>query len=95
MKNDQSKNEKSRSAAEHRGHPAGPTSTQGVEVSELPDKGRGSVETDPGQELGRHVPQHTGEVVGSDINRDTGLTGDPEIREADDERTLGRHQGNK
>lgn len=66
-----------------------------MEASDLPDGGRGSVETDPGHELKRHVPQHTGEVVGSDINNDVGMAGKPTTREADDERTLGRHKGDK
>jgi hypothetical protein len=76
-------------------HPTGPTSVRGVEANDLPNGGRGSVETEPGHELDRHLPQNTGEVAGSDINNDVGMAGDPEIREADDERTLGRHQGDK
>lgn len=77
------------------GHPTGPTSIEGVEANDLPNGGRGSVESDPGHELDRHLPQHTGEVVDSDINNDVGMTGHPTAREADDERTLGRHQGDK
>lgn len=76
-------------------HPTGPTSTEGTEANELRDQGRGPVNTDPGHELDRNVPQHTGETRGSTINNDVGVAGKPEIREADDERTLGRHQGDK
>ena len=76
------------------GHPTGPTSKEGIVASDFPDDGRGTPESDPGYELDRHVPQHTGEVTGSQINTDTGLTGDPDIRQADRE-TSGpeRHQG--
>jgi hypothetical protein len=73
----------------------GPTSIEGVEASDLPEKGRGSIETDPGHELGRNVPHHTGEVVGSDINSDVGATGHPESRQADQKKFQGRHQGDK
>ena len=78
-----------------RHHALGPTSSEGVEASDLPDGGRGNVDTDPGRELGRNVPQHTGEVVGSHINTDVGLGGHPDVRDADPEETLGRHQGDK
>lgn len=76
-------------------HPAGPTSTEGIEANDLPDKGRGPVNTDPGHELDRNVPHRTGETRGSTINNDVGVAGKPEIRDADDENTLGRHQGDK
>ena len=78
------------------GRPTGPTSIEGVEASDLPDGGRGSVETNHGRELRRHTPQSTGEVVGSDINTDVGLTGHPEVREADEKSMQpARHQGDK
>ena len=76
-------------------HPTGPTSTEGAEASQLEDGGRGGVESDAGHQLDRSLPHHTGETQGSTINNDIGLTGDPEIRRADDEKTLGRHQGDK
>lgn len=76
-------------------HAKGPTSIEGVEASDLPDKGRGSVETEPGHELARHLPHHTGEVADSEINTDIGIAGNPQIREADEEKFLGRHQGDK
>lgn len=78
-----------------RRRPAGPSSIEGVEASDLAGEGRGNVETDPGHELDRHLPQNTGEVVDSDINTDIGMAGNPDVREADDENHLGRHQGNK
>ncbi len=74
-------------------HPIGPTSTEGVEAGDLPNDGRGGVETDPHHQLSRHVPQHTGEVQGSDTVTDIGLTGHPDIREADEENFIGRHGG--
>lgn len=76
-------------------HPVGPTSVEGVEASDLPAGGRGNVETDPGHELRRNLPQNTGEVVGSDLNTDVGATGHPETRQAEQRRVLGRHQGDK
>ena len=76
-------------------HPTGPTSTEGVEASQLPDGGRGGVETDAGHQLDRSLPQNTGETRGSTINNDIGLTGHPDAREADDTKHLERHQGDK
>ena len=77
------------------GHPDGPTSTQGVEAGDGPGGGRGPVETDPGHELDRNVPQHTGEVRGSDVVTDRGLTGHPDARRADQETGQpARHGGN-
>ena len=35
----------------------GPRSIDGVEASDLPDNGRGPVETNPGKELRRKLPQ--------------------------------------
>ncbi len=58
----------------------GPTSLQGAEASELPDKGRGPVETDPGKEAARKTPDHTGGVIGGE----TGMRAHPDIAEADD-----------
>lgn len=49
-------------------HPTGPTSIQGLEASELPDKGRGGPETSPGKELSRKLPIQTGAVgEGTDV----------------------------
>ena len=77
------------------GHPTGPTSVEGLEASELPDGGRGSVNTDPGRETQRHLTSHTGEVVGSDLNTDVGATGTPGARQADQQSNQPkRHQGN-
>ena len=77
------------------GNPTGPTSLQGVEAGDLPDGGRGSVNTDPGREKARHLTSHTGEVVGSDLNTDIGLTGTPQARDADQQSNQPkRHQGN-
>jgi hypothetical protein len=57
----------------------GPTSIEGVEASDLPDKGRGPVETDFGKEAGRNLPQQTGE----DSMGQTGLRAEGDIVEAD------------
>ena len=76
-------------------HPTGPTSIEGAEASQLADGGRGSVETDPGKELDRTPPHHTGEAVDSDVNQDIGIAGTPQMREADQESVDGRHQGDK
>ena len=77
------------------GNPIGPTSIEGVEAGDLPDGGRGSVNTDPGREGNRHLTSHTGEVVGSELNTDVGLTGTPGARQADQQSNQPkRHQGN-
>jgi hypothetical protein len=48
-------------------HPIGPTSVQGVEASDLPDKGRGDVDTNIGKVLGRKLPGQTGGEIGGDV----------------------------
>ncbi|HEY2588630.1 MAG TPA: hypothetical protein VGI81_23005 [Tepidisphaeraceae bacterium] len=64
----------------------GPTSIEGVEASDLPDKGRGDVFTDPSKEAGRRLPSQTGQWG----EGDTGLRGDPDIADAD-EHGHGKH----
>jgi hypothetical protein len=59
----------------------GPRSIEGVEASDLPDKGKGSVETIPGKELGRKLPQTTG-AIGS--GTDVGIRGEPDIADSED-----------
>ncbi|HXE55305.1 MAG TPA: hypothetical protein VN541_19935 [Tepidisphaeraceae bacterium] len=56
----------------------GPTSIEGVEASDLPDKGRGDVFTNPSKEAGRKLPQQTGQWGSGD----TGLRGDPDIADS-------------
>ena len=58
----------------------GPTSIEGVEASDLPDKGRGSESTNISKEAGRKLPQQTGEWESGD----TGLRGDPDIADAEE-----------
>lgn len=58
----------------------GPTSIDGVEASDLPDKGRGDASTNISKEAGRKLPQQTGEWE----TGDTGLKGDPDIADADE-----------
>lgn len=76
--NPESKPEQSsRSPADY--EKVGPTSIDGVEVSDLPDKGRGDVFTDPSKEAGRKLPQQTGQWGdGSDV----GIRGEPDIADA-------------
>lgn len=50
-----------------------------LEASDLPDKGKGPVETDYGHESQRDVPQHHGGPLSGE---DTGLRGDAAIRRA-------------
>ena len=57
----------------------GPLSIEGVEASDLPDKGRGELFTVPSREAGRKLRQNTGEY-GS--RADTGLRADPDVAEA-------------
>lgn len=69
---DQKQNPERKSAS---AHATGPTSVQGLEASELPDKGRGGPETSPGKELARKLPIQTGAVgEGADV----GLAATPE-----------------
>lgn len=58
----------------------GPTSIDGVEASDLPDKGRGDVFTNISKEAGQKLPQQTGQWE----TGDTGLKGDPDIADADE-----------
>jgi len=58
----------------------GPTDIAGAEASELPDKGRGSVDTDFGKESRRNLPSHTGGIVGD--GTDVGLEGEPDLADA-------------
>ena len=57
----------------------GPRSIDGVEASELPDHGRGPVETNPGKELRRKLPQSTGAI---EPTAEVGLRGEPPIADA-------------
>ena len=58
----------------------GPTSIEGVEARDLPDKGRGPVETIPGKELARKTPMQTGGT----INGDVGLRATPDAADSKD-----------
>jgi hypothetical protein len=58
----------------------GPTGIEGVEASDLPDHGRGPVETVPGKELRRKPPARTGENSTGDV----GIRATPDIAEASD-----------
>src|SRR5438552_1040674 len=56
----------------------GPLSVEGVEASDLPDKGRGDVFTNPGKEAARKFPDRMGDSGGGEI----GMRGHPDIAEA-------------
>lgn len=79
------KDQKQREEAEKERHvqndafsKVGPLSIQGVEASDLPDE-RGSVETDPGKELKRALPQSTGAIPGGEV----GLRGEKPLIDSD------------
>lgn len=56
----------------------------GIEARDLPDGGRGPIETDPHKEMQRNLPhQHGGELY-EDSYSEGGLRGDRKISEADD-----------
>ncbi len=74
-----------------RQHPTGPTSIEGVEASDLPDQGRGSVNTDPGHELARTSPHKTGGPIGDANGGDVGIRGTPDVAEADQHGNRGRN----
>jgi hypothetical protein len=64
-------------------HPGqGPTSIAGAEASELPDKGRGTPETNPGKELSRKLSIQTGAAPES--GADVGLAATPNAADARD-----------
>ena len=64
----------------------GPQDIEVAEASELPDHGRGPVETNIGREMGRKLPQETGGIIGGE---GSGLAGEPELH------NLGRHGARK
>lgn len=61
------------------GGKVGPTGIDGVEASDLPDGGRGPVETDFGKEAARNLP----EQVGGEVGGDSGLRSRPDIVKSD------------
>jgi hypothetical protein len=60
----------------------GPQDIDGAAASELPDHGRGSVDSDAGKQAGRKLPRQTG-GLGADGD-DVGLAGTPDIADARD-----------
>ena len=58
----------------------GPTDIDGAEASELPDHGRGSVDTNLGKQAARKLPGQTGGLGGD--GDDVGLAGEPDIADA-------------
>lgn len=68
-------------------HPVGPTSIDGVEARDLPDGGRGGVETDHHHEHARKLPMRTGENDTGDV----GLRGMPDIADAQEHGNRGKN----
>ena len=65
------------------GHATGPTSPQGLEASESPDRDeRGTVDTDPRRVGARKLSTHLGGPIG--LNNDPGERAMPGSAEADD-----------
>jgi len=71
---------------------AGPASIQGVEASDLPDKGRGPVETNIGKEMSRKAPQNLGGNT-QEEGGDVGLRATPDAADAADHGGHGRNVG--
>jgi hypothetical protein len=63
----------------------GPQSVDGIEASDLPDKGRGSPEQEQHYDIARKPMNHQGGVIGN--GTDPGLRADPDLAEADDHGT--------
>jgi hypothetical protein len=61
----------------------GPASIQGVEASDLPDKGRGSVDQNIGKHLKRKTPDRTGGTP-QELGGDVGLRAMPDAADAAD-----------
>ena len=76
QKNQEQENQKAGQSAYDK---IGPQSIDGVEASDLPDKGRGSVETDYGKEAARNLPERTGEGAMDQ----SGLRAKPDLAQAD------------
>ena len=60
----------------------GPTDIAGAEAAELPDHGRGTPDTNIGQEMGRKLPGQTGGIIGD--GTDPGLASEPDLADARD-----------
>ena len=65
----------------------GPRSIEGVEASDLPDKGRGSVDNEIAKVLGRKLPQQTGAI---EDGTDVGIRGTPDVADAEEHGHRGR-----
>src|SRR5687768_4857546 len=61
----------------------GPLSTEGVEATDLPDKGRGSVDTNIGKHLKRKTPDRTGGTP-QETGGDVGMRAMPDSADAYD-----------
>ena len=70
----------------------GPRSLKGVEASDLPDKGRGSVDTDVGKHFKRKTPDRTGGTP-QETGGDVGIRAMPDAADAADHRGHGRNAG--
>ena len=68
----------------------GPRSIDGVEASDLPDKGRGTVDENIGKALGRKTADHTGGTP-QELGGDVGLRANPDAAEAADHGPRGKN----
>jgi hypothetical protein len=73
------KQERERRAQHDARSKVAPLTDDGVEASNLPDGGRGPVETDFGKEAARNLPNQTGGPIGGQ----TGMRGHPDNVQAD------------
>jgi hypothetical protein len=70
----------------------GPRSIDGVEASDLPDKGRGSVDENIGKHLKRKTPDHLGGTP-QETGGDVGIRATPDVADAADHRGHGKNAG--
>ena len=68
----------------------GPRSIEGVEASDLPDKGRGSVDENIGKTLRRKTPDRTGGTP-QETGGDVGIRAHPDVADANDHGPRGKN----
>ena len=76
----QDQQDRERRARHYARSKVGPITEAGVEASDLPDGGRGPVETNFGKEAARTLPHQTGGAIGGEI----GMRGHPDNVQADE-----------
>lgn len=68
----------------------GPRSIDGVEASDLPDKGRGNVDQNIGKAMARKTPDKIGGTP-QETGGDVGLRANPDIADANDHGSRGKN----